>query len=132
MSLSTVGGLQENIVVEAFDGLASAVLATTYGTNTPGLVALDGDGDAAYRSRGLAAQEDGFYGDTFFSYTDVAVREIRYSLFSTEIGQDEIVLAYSSQGIKDVDFNVVPEPSTATLFGLGLIALTGRRLIRRH
>jgi hypothetical protein len=54
-SLSTIAGRQENLVVEGFDVFGNAILATTYGTNTLGLVELDADGDVAYRSRGLGA-----------------------------------------------------------------------------
>jgi hypothetical protein len=135
VSLSTIQGIQENLVVEAFDGSGNAVLASAYGTNTTGLVELDTDGDAAYRTRGLGAQESSLYGDAFFAYSDSAVRELRYSLFSTLIGGDDIVLGLSSQGIKNIDFDqdgihVVPEPSTAFYLGLGLLAL-GRRSTRR-
>lgn len=131
VSLSIINGRQENIVVEAFDSLGSVVLASTYGTNTPGLVQLDSDGDGAYRSRGLGTQESGQYGDTFYSYTDVAVRELRFTIFSTRPGEDDIVLAYSSQGIRNVSFSVVPEPSTAIFMGLGLFTLATRSIRRR-
>lgn len=135
VSLSTILGRQENLVVQAFDGSGNAVLATTYGTNTPGLVELDTDGDAAYRSRGLGSQADGLYGDTFYSYTDIALRELRFSNFTTLVGGDDIVLGWSSQGIRNIDFNgrgeVVPEPSTAMFLGLGLLAM-GRRPRRRR
>jgi len=133
VSLSTIAGRQENLVVEGFDVFGNAVLATTYGTSTLGLVELDADGDAAYRSRGLGAQENGLYGDTFYTYTDSAVRELRFTNFVTLIGGDDIVLGWSSQGIKNIEFRqdiqAVPEPSTAIFLGLGLLVL-GRRSSR--
>ncbi len=106
VSLSTIFGQQENIVVEAFDALGASVLATSYGTNTAGLVQLDTDGDGAYRSRGLGAQEDGLYGDTFYTYTDFAVRTLRFTNFVTEFGGDTIALGFSSQGIRNVEFSL--------------------------
>jgi len=123
VSLSIILRRQENMVVEAFDLAGEAIFATTYGTNTPGLVELDTDGDAAYRSRGLGAQRDSLYGDTFYTYTDSAVRMLRFTNFTTKPGQPEIYKGFSSQGIRNVDFAVVPEPSTAILLGLGLFAL---------
>ncbi len=123
VSLSIILRRQENMVVEAFDAFGAAVFATTYGTNTPGLVELDTDGDAAYRSRGLGAQRDSLYGDTFYTYTDSAVRSVRFTNFTTKPGRPEIHKGFSSQGIRNVDFAVVPEPSTAILLGLGLFAL---------
>jgi len=134
VSLSIIAGSQENLVVEGFDAFGNAVHATSYGTNTLGLVELDADGDAAYRSRGLGAQENGLYGDTFYTYTDTAVRELRFTNFVTLVGGDDIVLGWSSQGIRNIDFRqslqAVPEPSTAVFLGLGLLAL-GRRSSRR-
>ena len=123
VSLSIILRRQENMVVEAFDAFGAAVFATTYGTNTPGLVELDTDGDAAYRSRGLGAQRDSLYGDTFYTYTDSAVRSVRFTNSTTKPGRPEIHKGFSSQGIRNVDFAVVPEPSTAILLGLGLFAL---------
>lgn len=130
VSLSTILGLQENMVIEAFDAAGNSVLATSYGTNTPGLTQLDTDGDAAYRSRGLGAQEDGLYGDTSLSYLDTAVRSVVFTNYVTEIDGDLLVKGFSSQGIKNVEFQVaaVPEPSTTLLLGLGLAALTRRRV----
>lgn len=130
LSLSVINGFRENMVVEAFDAAGAPVLASTYGTNTPGLVALDTDGDAEYRSLGLLPQRDGFYGDTFYTYTDVAVRELRFSIFSTYFDNDDIELAWSSQSISDVGFQVVPEPSAAIFIGLGLLSLGLRRRVR--
>jgi PEP-CTERM motif len=131
VSLSTIGRRQENMIVEAFDANGAAVFATTYGTNTAGLVDLDTDGDAAYRSRGLGAQDSGLYGDTFYSYTDIAIKTLRFTISVTAIGKDEIKLGYSSQGIEDIAFSVVPEPSTAMLLGLGLLTLGRRTGLRR-
>jgi hypothetical protein len=131
VSLSIIQGRQENAVVQAFDSSGAGVLATTYGTTTPTLVALDIDGDSAYRSRGLGAQEHDLYGNTFYSYTDQGIREVRFSQYSTEIGGDEIVLAFGSQGITNVSFQAVPEPSSAILISLGLVLLGNRRAKRR-
>jgi PEP-CTERM motif len=131
VSLSTIHNKQENMIVEAFDANGAAVFATTYGTNTAGLVDLDTDGDAAYRSRGLGAQADGLYGDTFYSYTDIAIKTLRFTIVVTRIGEDEIKRGFSSQGIEDIGFSAVPEPSTAILLGLGLLTL-GRRAGRRE
>ncbi len=129
VSLSIIGGKQENMIVEAFDRLGQPVLATTYGTNTPGLTQLDTDGDAAYQSRGLGKQRKGEYGDTFYSYTDIAIRELTYTIFSTAIGADEIALAFSSQGLGDIEFRAasVPEPASVLLVGLGITLIAAAR-----
>jgi hypothetical protein len=129
VSLSTIFGRSENLVVEAMDAFGNLVAATHYGTNTPGLVALDGDGDASYRSLGLGAQESGLYGDTTYAWTDQAIRSITFSNFVTDINGDELVLGFSSQGIGDITFRAVPEPTTALLLGIGLLSVTayGRR-----
>jgi len=131
VSLSIISGKQENMIVEAFDALGQPVLASSYGTNTPAFTQLDMDGDAAYHSRGLGLQRKGQYGDTFYSYTDVAIRELSYTIFSTSIGQDEIRLAFSSQGIGDIEFEsaTVPEPGSAILVGLGITMLAAARPI---
>jgi hypothetical protein len=129
VSLSTIFGRPENLVVEAMNAAGALVAATSYGTNTPGLVALDVDGDASYHSRGVGAQEAALYGDTSYGWTDEAIRSITFSIFVTDFVGDELVLGYSSQGIGDIDFRAVPEPTTAILLGVGLLGLSayGRR-----
>jgi hypothetical protein len=127
VSLSTIAGLNENLVVEARDQSGMLVAATGYGTNTPGLVQLDVDGDASYHSLGLGAQEAGLYGDTTYDWTQEAIRSITFSGYVTDPGGTTPVLGWSSQGIGDIDFRVVPEPTSALLLGLGLLGLTASR-----
>ena len=129
VSLSMVHGFQENLVVEATDIYGGLVAATTYGTNTPGLVQLDVDGNSSYRSRGLGAQEDSLYGDTTYSWTETAVTSLTFSILVTDIDGHQLRPGVSSQGIGNITFSVVPEPTTALLLGSGLIgvAFVGRR-----
>jgi hypothetical protein len=92
-----------------------------------------------HRSRGLGSHSKGLHGgDPFYKYryTDIiALRMLRSSNFTKLIDGDAIVLEWSSKGIRNIVFNrrlrVVPEPSTAMLLGLGLLAM-GRRSRRRR
>jgi len=133
VSLSTIFGRPENLVVEAMNAAGALVAATTFGSNTPALVSQSIDGLASYHSYGLGAQEDGLYGDTTYSWTDEAIQSITFSIFVSDFGGiggiDNLVLGYSSQGIGDIDFRAVPEPTTALLLGIGLLGVGayGRR-----
>jgi len=126
VSHSIILNRQEHSVVEAFDAMGNLVFASSYFTGTPGLTGLDPDGDAVYNTVGLGQQSSGEYGNVFLSY-DTAVKTIRYSLFVSEIGEDEIAKGFASAGIGDITFQVTPEPTTALLLGGGLLALALRR-----
>lgn len=127
VSLSVIVGLQENLLVEALDAQGNLVAATTYGTNTPGLVLLDMDGDSSYRTRGLGTQEASLYGDSTYSWTETAIKSLSFSILLTEVDGDDLVMGWSSQGIGNITFTPVPEPTTALFFGFGLLAITINR-----
>ena len=113
------------------DTLLGTQLATRFGED--GLIKQIG---AAYRSRGLGPPQKGLFGDSFhkYEYGDIALRVLRSSHFTKLIDGEDVVLEWSSKGIRNIVFNrrlrVVPEPSTAMLLGLGLLAM-GRRSRRQ-
>lgn len=125
---------QEHGVVEAFDGMGAPVAASSYTTTDAAEVLLDMDGDANYETIGALFQDDGRYGDALFSWTQVPVKSLSFSLFVTNVGMDRPVVGFASAGVGDVEFRAaVPEPAVLGLLGAGLggLLVMGRPRVRR-